>query len=99
FKIAAVPFHWWAPDVYQGAPVPVSAYLATVSKTGGVAGLLLVTVGAFGAFRPEWGWALTVLAIASMTLGNLVALRQRQAVRLLAWSSVAHAGYLLVPLG
>jgi NADH-quinone oxidoreductase subunit N len=99
FKIAAVPFHWWAPDVYQGAPVPVAAYLATVSKAGGVAGLLLVTVGAFGAFRPVWGWVLAVLAVASMTLGNLVALRQRQAVRLLAWSSVAHAGYLLVPLG
>jgi NADH-quinone oxidoreductase subunit N len=99
FKMAAVPFHWWAPDVYQGAPVPVAAYLATVSKSGGVAGLLLVTVGAFRAFRTEWGWVLTVLAIASMTVGNLVALRQRQAVRLLAWSSVAHAGYLLVPLG
>ena len=99
FKIAAVPFHWWAPDVYQGAPVPVAAYLATVSKAGGVAGLLLVTVGAFGSFRPVWGWVLAVLAVASMTLGNLVALRQRHAVRLLAWSSVAHAGYLLVPLG
>jgi len=99
FKVAAVPFHWWAPDVYQGAPVPVAAYLATVSKAGGIAGLLLVTLGAFGAFRPVWGSALAVLAVASMTLGNLVALRQRQAVRLLAWSSVAHAGYLLVPLG
>jgi NADH-quinone oxidoreductase subunit N len=99
FKIAAVPFHWWAPDVYQGAPLPVAAYLATVSKAGGVAGLLLVTVGAFGAFRPVWGWVLAVLAVASMTLGNLVALRQRHAVRLLAWSSVAHSGYLLVPLG
>ncbi len=99
FKVAAVPFHWWAPDVYQGAPVPVAAYLATVSKAGGVAGLVLVTVGAFEAFRPVWGWVLAVLAVASMTLGNLVALRQRQAVRLLAWSSVAHAGYLLVPLG
>jgi NADH-quinone oxidoreductase subunit N len=99
FKIAAVPFHWWAPDVYQGAPVPVAAYLATVSKAGGVAGLLLVTTVAFGPYRQVWGPALAVLAVASMTWGNLVALRQRQAVRLLAWSSVAHAGYLLVPLG
>jgi NADH-quinone oxidoreductase subunit N len=99
FKIAAVPFHWWAPDVYQGAPVPVAAYLATVSKAGGVAGLLLVTTVAFGPYRPVWSPALAVLAVASMTWGNLVALRQRQAVRLLAWSSVAHAGYLLVPLG
>ena len=99
FKIAAVPFHWWAPDVYQGAPVPVAAYLATVSKAGGVAGLLLVTTVAFGPYREVWSAALAVLAVLSMTWGNLVALRQRQAVRLLAWSSVAQAGYLLVPLG
>jgi NADH-quinone oxidoreductase subunit N len=98
FKIAAVPFHWWAPDVYQGAPVPVAAYLATVSKAGGVAGLVLVTTVAFGPYRPVWSAALAVLAVTSMTWGNLVALRQRHAVRLLAWSSVAHAGYLLVPL-
>jgi len=98
FKIAAVPFHWWAPDVYQGAPVPVAAYLATVSKAGGIIGLLLVTTVAFGPSSPVWSAALAVLAVASMTWGNLVALRQRHAVRLLAWSSVAHAGYLLVPL-
>jgi len=99
FKVAVVPFHWWAPDVYEGAPVPVACYLATVSKAGGVAGLVLVTVIAFGSLGAVWGPVLAVLALASMTLGNLLALRQRQAVRLLAWSSVAHAGYLLVPLG
>jgi NADH-quinone oxidoreductase subunit N len=99
FKIAAVPFHWWAPDVYQGAPVPIAGYLATVSKSGGIAGLLLLTVVAFPSFRSVWGTSLAVLAAASMTVGNLVALRQRHAVRLLAWSSVAHAGYLLIPLG
>ena len=98
FKVAAVPFHWWAPDVYQGAPVPVAAYLATVSKAGGVIGLVLVTTVAFGPYSAVWAPALAVLAVASMTWGNLVALRQRHAVRLLAWSSVAHAGYLLVPL-
>jgi NADH-quinone oxidoreductase subunit N len=98
FKIAAVPFHWWAPDVYEGAPVPVAAYLATASKAGGVVGLVLVTTVAFGPSAPVWTAALAVLAVASMTWGNLVALRQRHAVRLLAWSSVAHAGYLLVPL-
>lgn len=98
FKIAAVPFHWWAPDVYQGAPVPVAAYLATVSKAGGVVGLVLVTTVAFRPLPAVWSAALAVLAVASMTWGNLVALRQRHAVRLLAWSSVAHAGYLLVPL-
>jgi NADH-quinone oxidoreductase subunit N len=99
FKLAAVPFHWWAPDVYQGAPTPVATYLATVSKAGGAAGLLLVSVVAFPAYWRVWGWVLAVIAVASMTLGNLVALRQRQAVRLLAWSSIAHSGYLLVPLG
>jgi NADH-quinone oxidoreductase subunit N len=99
FKLAAVPFHWWAPDVYQGAPVPVAAYLATVSKAGGLAGLVLVTTVAFGPYWQVWGWLLAIVAAASMTVGNLVALRQTQAVRLLAWSSVAHAGYLLVPLG
>jgi len=99
FKITLVPFHWWAPDVYQGAPVPVAAYLATVSKAGGVAGLLLIVVVAFPAYGATWGPAIAVLSAASMTLGNLVALRQRDAVRLLAWSSIAHAGYLLAPLG
>jgi NADH-quinone oxidoreductase subunit N len=98
FKVAAVPFHWWAPDAYQGAPVPVAAYLATVSKAGGVIGLVLITTVAFGPYFPVWSVAFAVLAVASMTWGNLVALRQRHAVRLLAWSSVAHAGYLLVPL-
>lgn len=99
FKVTLVPFHWWAPDVYQGAPVPVAAYLATVSKAAGVAGLLLIVVGAFPEYGGTWGPALAVLAAASMTLGNLVALRQRDVVRLLAWSSIAHAGYLLAPLG
>lgn len=99
FKVAAVPFHWWAPDVYQGAPVPVAAYLATVSKAGGIGGLVVVTTVAFGPYRGVWSPVLAVLAVASMTWGNLVALRQTDAVRLLAWSSVAQAGYLLVPLG
>src|SRR5262249_2280445 len=99
FKVTLVPFHWWAPDVYQGAPVPVAAFLATASKAGGGAGLLLMVVGAFPGYGSVWGPVLAVLAAASMTLGNLVALRQRDAVRLLAWSSIAHAGYLLAPLG
>jgi NADH-quinone oxidoreductase subunit N len=98
FKVTLVPFHWWAPDVYQGAPVPVAAYLATASKAGGVAGLLLILTDAFPAYGRTWGPVIAVLAAASMTLGNLVALRQADAVRLLAWSSIAHAGYLLAPL-
>jgi len=99
FKVSAVPFHWWAPDTYQGAPVPVAAFLSTASKTAGVAGLLLVLLVGFRPYADVWGPVLAVLAALTMTLGNLVALRQRQIVRLLAWSSVAQAGYILLPLG
>ncbi len=99
FKVSAVPFHWWAPDTYQGSPVPIAAFLATASKASGFAGLLLVLLVAFRPYAFVWGPVLAVLAVATMTLGNLVALRQRHMVRLLAWSSVAQAGYLLVPLG
>ncbi len=99
FKVSAVPFHWWAPDTYQGAPVPVAAFLSTASKAAGVAGILLVVLIGFRPYADVWGPVLAVLAVLSMTLGNLVALRQRHLVRLLAWSSVAQAGYILLPLG
>lgn len=99
FKVSAVPFHWWAPDTYQGAPVPIAALLSTASKAAGFAGLLLVLLVGFRPYADVWGPVLAVLATATMTLGNLVALRQRHMVRLLAWSSVAQAGYILVPLG
>ncbi len=98
FKIAAVPFHFWAPDVYQGAPLPVAAFLSVVSKAGGFAGLTLVLTVGFWPFGSTWGPLMGVLAALTMTLGNLVALRQRDAVRLLAWSSVAQSGYMLAPL-
>ncbi|MDQ3430992.1 MAG: NADH-quinone oxidoreductase subunit N [Actinomycetota bacterium] len=98
FKVAAVPFHFWAPDTYAGAPLPVAAYLAVVSKAAGFVGLVLLLVVAFRPFASLWGPLVAVLAALTMTVGNLVALRQREAVRLLAWSSVAHAGYMLVPL-
>jgi NADH-quinone oxidoreductase subunit N len=99
FKVAAVPFHFWAPDVYVGAPVPVAAYLSVVSKAAGFVGLaLLLTIG-FAPYADVWAPAVAVMAALTMTVGNLVALRQRQAVRLLAWSSVAQSGYMLVPLG
>ena len=99
FKVAAVPFHFWAPDTYVGAPVPVAAYLSVVSKAAGFVGLaLLLTVG-FAPYADVWAPAVAVLAALTMTVGNLVALRQRQAVRLLAWSSIAQSGYMLVPLG
>lgn len=98
FKVAAVPFHFWAPDVYQGAPLPVAAFLSVVSKAGGFAGLTIVLTAGFGPFGQTWGPLMGVLSAATMTLGNLVALRQRNAVRLLAWSSVAQAGFMLAPL-
>jgi NADH-quinone oxidoreductase subunit N len=99
FKVAAVPFHFWAPDTYVGAPVPVAAYLSVVSKAAGFVGLaLLLTIG-FAPYADVWAPAVAVLAALTMTVGNLVALRQRQAVRLLAWSSIAQSGYMLVPLG
>jgi NADH-quinone oxidoreductase subunit N len=97
FKVAAVPFHAWAPAAYDGAPVPVAAYLSTASKVGGVIALLYVAVGALP--LRVTGPVLALLAVATMTVGNLVALRQVRMVRLLAWSSVAQAGYVLAPLG
>jgi NADH-quinone oxidoreductase subunit N len=97
FKIAAIPFHGWAPDTYQGATVPVAAYLSVVSKAAGFSALLLIT-GTFAAWSEAWAPVVAVLAGVTMLGGNLVALRQRLAVRLLAWSSIAQAGYILVPL-
>lgn len=99
FKVSAVPFHFWAPDTYVGAPVPVAAYLSVVSKAAGFVGLILVVTQGFGPYADVWSPVVAALAALSMTVGNLVALRQRHAVRLLAWSSVAQAGYMLVPLG
>ncbi len=99
FKISAVPFHFWAPDTYAGAPIPVAAMLAVASKTAGFAGLIAVTFIAFEPYAEVWAPALGVLAILTMSLGNLVALQQRDMVRLLAWSSVAQAGYMLIPFG
>ncbi|CAM5249127.1 NADH-quinone oxidoreductase subunit N OS=Streptomyces alboniger OX=132473 GN=nuoN PE=3 SV=1 [Streptomyces alboniger] len=103
FKVAAVPFHFWVPDTYVGAPLPVAAYLSVVGKAVGFTGLILVTVVAFPPYAEIWGPALAVLAALTMTAGNVAALRQRttraySAVRLLAWSSVGQAGYLLVPI-
>ncbi len=97
FKISAVPFHFWAPDTYEGAPTPVTAYLSVSSKAAGFVGLLVVTYLAFPGASNVWGPALWVLAALTMTLGNLTALRQTNIVRLLAYSSIAQAGFILVP--
>ncbi|MGW7200013.1 NADH-quinone oxidoreductase subunit N [Streptomyces chryseus] len=103
FKTAAVPFHFWVPDTYVGAPLPVAAYLSVIGKAVGFTGLILVTVVAFPSYADVWGPALAVLAALTMTVGNVAALRQSatraySAVRLLAWSSVGQAGYILVPI-
>jgi NADH-quinone oxidoreductase subunit N len=95
FKLAVVPFHLWTPDVYQGAPLPVTAFVATVSK-GGVFAFLLRWLYGGGASTFALPLTLTIVAIASMLIGNLLALRQTNVKRLLAYSSIAHMGYFLV---
>ncbi|UBU13972.1 NADH-quinone oxidoreductase subunit N [Nonomuraea gerenzanensis] len=98
FKIAAVPFHSWAADVYQGAPIPVAALLSVISKAAGFAGLILVLVSALSGQSATWTPIVAIVSALTMTVGNLLAMRQRSAVRLLAWSSVAQSGYILAPL-
>jgi NADH-quinone oxidoreductase subunit N len=99
FKVSAVPFHFWTPDTYEGAPVAIAAFLSVASKAAGFAGLLILLLQGFRDYADVWGMVVAVLAAVTMTVGNLVALRQWQLVRLLAWSTVAQAGYLLMPLG
>lgn len=95
FKVSAVPFHTWAPDTYEGAPTPVTAFLSTASKAGGfVALLLLVLVGFYGQ-SDVWAPLFWVLAVLTMTYGNLVALRQKNVVRMLAYSSISQGGFIL----
>lgn len=98
FKVAAVPFHFWAGDVYRGAPIPVAALLSVVSKAAGFAGLILLLTAALPGRAAFWAPGVAVVAALTMTAGNVLAMRQRAAVRLLAWSSVAHSGYILAPL-
>ena len=99
FKISAVPFHFWAPDTYAGSPMPVAAMLAVASKAAGFAGMIAVAFIAFGPLADVWAPILGLLAILTMSLGNLLALQQRDIVRLLAYSSIAQAGYMLIPFG
>jgi len=96
FKAALVPFHAWAPDVYEGAPLPVTAFMAVIAKVGAFAALVRVFPVALAALADQWTVLLGALSIATMVLGNLVALLQRSMKRLLAYSSIAHAGYLLI---
>jgi NADH-quinone oxidoreductase subunit N len=96
FKIAIVPFHQWVPDVYQGAPTNVTGFMAAATKTAAFAVLLRFLVGTFGNNTDVWVPLITWLAILTMTVANLIALAQRNLKRLLAFSSIAHAGYLLI---
>ncbi|HEX7185959.1 MAG TPA: NADH-quinone oxidoreductase subunit N [Thermoanaerobaculia bacterium] len=96
FKVAAVPFHIWTPDVYVGAPTPVTAYLAVASKAASFAILLRIFYEGLGTIEIEWQWVVAAVAAASMIWGNLAALTQDNVKRMLAYSSIAHAGYVLI---
>jgi NADH-quinone oxidoreductase subunit N len=103
FKIAAVPFHMWAPDAYEGAPTPVTAFMSAGVKAAAFAAMLRIFLISFGGTilpfgRMGWGSTLGVIAAITMTLGNVAALRQENVKRLLAYSSISHAGYLLIGL-
>jgi NADH-quinone oxidoreductase subunit N len=98
FKIAAVPFHYWTPDAYQGSPTPVTGYLSVGPKVAAFALILRLFVDALGGLKADWTPFIVVLAAATMTLGNLVALSQDNIKRMLAYSSIAHTGYILVGL-
>jgi NADH-quinone oxidoreductase subunit N len=96
FKISVVPLHFWAPDVYEGAPTPVAGFLSTASKAAGFSVLLRFLLAIDPNMVTQWGAILAAIAVATMTLGNLIALAQTNIKRLLAYSSIAHAGYVLI---
>lgn len=96
FKVSLVPFHFWAPDVYEGAPTPVSGFLSTASKAAGFAVLVRLFFVAFPEYAVSWKMAIAILSAITMTVGNLLTLQQTNIKRLLAYSSVAHAGYTLI---
>lgn len=98
FKVALVPFHMWTPDVYQGAPTSVTAFMSVGAKAAGFAALIRILAGALVSQAESWSWILAVLAVLTMTLGNVAAIAQSNVKRMLAYSSIAHAGYILVGL-
>ncbi|MDB5657828.1 MAG: NADH-quinone oxidoreductase subunit NuoN [Cypionkella sp.] len=98
FKVSAAPFHMWTPDVYEGAPTPVTAFFATAPKAAAMAMIARVVFDAFGAIPAQWGQVLAALAVLSMFLGAVAAIGQRDIKRLMAYSSIAHMGYALVGL-
>ena len=96
FKVAAVPFHMWTPDVYQGAPTPVTAFMSSATKAAGFAALLRIFGVAFPLYRTDWRPIVYALAVASLVIGSVAAVIQTDVKRVLAYSSIAHAGYILV---
>ncbi len=96
FKVSLVPFHMWTPDAYEGAPTTATAFMSAGAKAAGFAGLLRVGMGALPGVMPDWTHLLTVLAILTMTIGNVTAILQSNLKRMLAYSSIAHAGYVLL---
>jgi NADH-quinone oxidoreductase subunit N len=98
FKISAAPFHMWAPDAYEGAPTTVTAYLSVASKAASIAFLLRIFMGPLASAREAWEPLLALVAIATLTIGNLAAINQTNIKRLLAYSSISHAGYMLLGL-
>ena len=98
FKVALVPFHQWAPDVYEGAPTPIAAFISAGPKAAGFAAFLRIFTGALESLQSEWIVVVVILAVLTMTVGNVIATAQSNIKRMLAYSSVAHAGYVLVGL-
>ncbi len=96
FKVSLFPFHFWAPDVYEGAPTPVAGFLSTASKAAGFAVILRLLTAVFPVISADWSMILAVLATLTMTVGNLIALAQKNVKRMLAYSSIAHAGYAMI---
>ena len=96
FKLAVVPFQMWAPDAYEGAPLPITAFLSTASEAAGFALFLRLFSAAFHTASSEWSWAVAILAAITMTLGNLVAIQQTNIKRMIAYSSIGQVGYMLV---
>ncbi|HVY74293.1 MAG TPA: NADH-quinone oxidoreductase subunit N [Puia sp.] len=98
FKVSAVPFHFWAPDVYDGAPTPVTSFMATVVKGAAFIAFIRLFGDAFGTMRPQWKLFIALIAAATLLIGNITAVFQQSAKRMLAYSSVAHVGFMLFAL-
>ena len=98
FKVSAVPFHMWTPDVYEGAPTPVTAFFAAAPKVAGIAMFVRVAVGAFPSVATQWQQIVVFVSIASMALGSFAAIGQRNIKRLMAYSSIGHMGFALIGL-